>query len=329
MKTILEQLYRHEHLGREQAKNLLADIARERYTPVEVAALLGAFNMRGITIDELKGFRDGMLELCRTVNLADYPVMDVCGTGGDGKNTFNISTLGAFVVAGAGIPVAKHGNFGVSSVSGSSNVMAFLGIPFRDDGDGLKRQLDKAGLCFIHAPLFHPGMRCVAPVRKQLATKTFFNMLGPLVNPAQPKCQLVGLYDPHLLRMYQYIFQDEEKRFCLVHTVSGYDEVSLTADLRCINNRGERYYARHEISPFEITDEDLHGGNTVEQAAHIFVNVLRGNGTAAQNEVVLINSALAIQAYRPELDLETARQMAADSLYGHRALEKFNLLKHA
>lgn len=328
MKTILKQLYRHQYLSREQAKAVLMDIARERYAPVEVAALLSAYNMRNMTIDELKGFRDGMLEICLGVNLSSHRVMDVCGTGGDGKNTFNISTLTAFVVAGAGIPVAKHGNYGVSSVSGSSNVMEFLGIPFAKDEDGLKRQLDKAGLCFIHAPHFHAGMKAVAPVRKQLGLKTFFNMLGPLVNPAQPKYLFVGLYHPDLMRMYQYLLQDEDKQFCLVHTVSGYDEVSLTADLRCVNNRGEHYYTRQEISPFEINEEDLHGGNTVEEAARVFVNVLHGRGTPAQNEVVVANSALAIQTYCPELDPGAAKQQAVDSLHNLRALEKFNHLKN-
>jgi len=328
MKMLLQQLYRHQYLSRDQARTALIRIAREQCNPAETAAFLSAYNMRNINLEELKGFRDGMLELCHSVDLASCRTIDVCGTGGDGKDTFNISTLSAFVIAGTGIPVAKHGNYGVSSISGSSNVMQYLGIRFGKNGSELRKQLDTAGICFIHAPYFHPGMKAIAPLRKQLGVKTIFNMLGPLSNPAQPACQLVGLYSLDLMRLYQYIFQDEGKQFCLVHSISGHDEASLTSDLRCVNNRGEKYYSRQEISPLEINEEDLSGGSTVADAAHIFMSVLEGKGTPAQNEVVIINSALAIQVYYPELSLYDAKQKAAGSLYNRRALAKFNLLKN-
>ena len=328
MKDLLKQLYLHQYLSREQARMALIRIAQEQCSHVEAAAFLSVYNMRNIALEELKGFRDGMLELCYKVDIPFCQTMDVCGTGGDGKNTFNISTLSAFVIAATGIPVAKHGNYGISSISGSSNVMEYLGVLFPKDETGLRRQLDTAGICFIHAPDFHPGMKAIAPVRKQLGMKTFFNMLGPLCNPAQPAYQLVGLYNLDLMRLYQYIFQDEGKQFCLLHSISGYDEVSLTSDVRCVNNQGEKYYSRQEISPFEINEADIYGGETVADAARIFLSILEGAGTPAQNEVVIINSAMAIQTYYPELSLEEAKQKSADALYNREALAKFNQLKN-
>lgn len=327
MKEILKQLYQHHQLSRLEARELLLAIAQGQYDAVEVAALLSLFNMRSITIDELKGFRDALLALCQPLDLSAYKAIDVCGTGGDGKHTFNISTLSAFVVAGAGIPVAKHGNYGVSSISGSSNVMEYLGVQFQRSEEGLKRQLDAANICFIHAPYFNPGMKAVAGVRKQLGVKTFFNMLGPLINPAQPAYQLVGLYDLELLRMYQYIFQDEGKRFSLVHSIGGYDEVSLTSDFKCVQNEGEYYYAKQDYTRQDIKESDLYGGASVAEAAAIFMDILSGQGTAAQNEVVLINSAFAIQTVRPELELEAARSIAASSLEEGKALHQLQQLK--
>lgn len=327
MKEILKQLYQQQYLSRAQACSILLDITQSKYECAEVASFLSVFNMRSITIDELKGFRDALLSLCLSLDLSGYNAIDVCGTGGDGKHTFNISTLSAFVVASSGIPVAKHGNYGVSSISGSSNVMEYLGVTFQQTEEGLKRQLDAANICFIHAPYFNPGMKSVAGIRKQLGTKTFFNMLGPLINPAQPKCQLVGLYDLDLMRMYQYIFQDEGKQFTLVHSVDGYDEVSLTSDFKCARNIGEYYYSIEEYGMPAIKAEDLYGGDTVADAAGIFMDILQGKGTAAQNDVVVINSALAMQTAQPGLELETAKSIARLSLEGGHALKQFNQLK--
>lgn len=327
MKEILQQLYQQQYLSRAQACTVLLDITQNKYECTEVAAFLSVFNMRSITIDELKGFRDALLSLCIALDLSGYNAIDVCGTGGDGKHTFNISTLSAFVVASSGIPVAKHGNYGVSSISGSSNVMEYLGVTFQQTEAGLKRQLDAANICFIHAPYFNPGMKSVAGIRKQLGIKTFFNMLGPLINPAQPKYQLVGLYDLDLMRMYQYIFQDEGRQFALVHSIDGYDEVSLTADFKCARNTGEYYYSIEEYSIPAVKAQELYGGNTVSDAAGIFMNILNGKGTVAQNEVVVINSALAMQTAQPGLDLDTAKSMARLSLQEGYALKQFNQLK--
>jgi anthranilate phosphoribosyltransferase len=240
MKEILEHLYQHKTLSKAEAKTILIDIAAGKYNHYQIASFLTAFIMRNITLDELKGFREALLELCHRVNLSEYKVMDVCGTGGDGKNTFNISTLASFVVAGAGIPVAKHGNYGVSSISGSSNVLETLGVKFKTDEQQLKQQLNEANICFLHAPLFHPAMKFVAPVRKELGVKTFFNMLGPLVNPAQPKVQLVGVFSLELARMYQYLFQEEQMQYTIIHTLDGFDEVSLTGDCKLYSNQSEK-----------------------------------------------------------------------------------------
>lgn len=327
MTEIFQQLYQQQYLSRAQARDTLLAITQGKYAAVEVAAFLSIFNMRSISIDELKGFRDALLSVCRPLDLSAYNAIDVCGTGGDGKHTFNISTLSAFVIAGSGVPVVKHGNYGVSSVSGSSNVMECLGVSFQQSEEGLKRQLDAANVCFIHAPYFNPGMKAVAAIRKQLGFKTFFNMLGPLINPAQPRYQLVGLYDPGLMRMYQYLFQDEGRQFSLVHSVDGYDEVSLTADFKCFRNSGEHYYSIRELGTPLIKASDLYGGNSVAEAAAIFMNILKGKGTVAQNEVVIINSAFAIQTVEPGLDLEAAKSIARLSLEGGHALYQFNQLK--
>lgn len=329
MKQILSKLYQHKLLSREEAKSILISIAREEFNPIEVASFLSIFNMRNVSIDELKGFRDGMLELCLPVNLDAYKAIDVCGTGGDGKNTFNISTLSAFVLVGAGVPVAKHGNYGVSSISGSSNVLEYLGIQFQKDDEGLKRQMDKANICFIHAPFFHPAMKSIAPIRKQLGIKTIFNMLGPLSNPSQPKFQMVGLYNLDLMRLYQYIFQDEDKQFSLVHTLSGYDEVSLTDDFRLVNNQGEYQWNKNNITDLDIKEEDLFGGDIVEEAGKIFLDILNGKGTKEQNEVVIINAGIAIQTYFPLMSLDTAKDLARMSLESGKALDHFNLLKES
>jgi anthranilate phosphoribosyltransferase len=327
MKQILEHLYQHKTLSKSEAKQTLTDISEGKYNHYQIASFLTAFIMRNITLDELKGFREALVELSRKVDLDNDSIMDVCGTGGDGKNTFNISTAASFVIAGTGIPVAKHGNYGVSSISGSSNVLERLGITFQTEEKLLREQLEKANICFLHAPLFHPAMKFVAPVRKQLGVKTFFNMLGPLVNPAQPKLQLVGVFSSELARIYNYFFQEENSKYTIVHGLDGFDEVSLTDDCRIISN-GSEFIAGSDHFGFEkIELSAISGGNTIDEAANIFLKIIKGEGSPEQNAVVLANSALALQTQKPDLSIEDAVQKAKDSLFGLKALTAFNVLK--
>ena len=327
MKTLLQQLTQHKTLTQAQAKEVVINMANQTYNTMEMAALLTTFLMRSITLDELKGFREGMLAVATKVDLSAYHPMDLCGTGGDGKHTFNISTLSSFVVAGAGVPVAKHGNYGVSSISGSSSVLENLGIHFKATEAELIAQLEAANICFIHAPLFHPAMKHIAPVRKSLGVKTFFNMLGPLTNPAQPKVQLVGLFDLELLRMYQYFMQDANNQYSIIHALDGYDECTLTADCKVVTPMGEQIVNARSFNLPPIAPEKIKGGRTVEEAAHIFWRILKGEGTQEQEAVVLANSALAIQTYHPNLALLDAYQQAEASLRGGKALDKFNILR--
>lgn len=327
MKEILNHLIQHKTLTTEQAKEIVINMANDKYTDAQMASLLTTFIMRPITLEELRGFREGMLQLANKVDLSNYNPMDLCGTGGDGKDTFNISTLSSFVTAGAGVPVAKHGNYGVSSISGSSSVMENLGIHFKSTEAELKEQLTEANICFLHAPLFHPAMKRIAPVRKALGVKTFFNMLGPLTNPAQPKVQLVGLFNLELLRMYKYFLQAENTQYSIIHALDGYDECSLTKSAKLVNNKEEKLIDASYFNSPVIREEDIKGGKTVEESAYIFWQILKGKGTPAQNNVVLANSALAINTYYPELSILEAKARAEESLLGGKAKEKFEILK--
>ena len=327
MKQILEHLYQHKTLSKSEAKETLTEISAGKYNHYQIASFLTAFIMRNITLEELKGFREALVELSRKVDLGNDAIMDLCGTGGDGKNTFNISTTASFVIAGAGIPVAKHGNYGVSSISGSSNVLERLGIKFQTEEKLLREQLEKANICFLHAPLFHPAMKFVAPVRKHLGVKTFFNMLGPLVNPAQPKSQLVGVFSSELARIYNYFFQEENSKYTIVHGLDGFDEVSLTDDCQIISN-GREAITDPEYFGFEkIALSSISGGNTIDEAADIFLRIIKGEGSPEQNAVVLANSALAIQTQNPDVSVNDAIQIAKDSLFGLKALKAFENLK--
>lgn len=327
MKDILQFLYQHKTLSKEESSAILTDIAQGRYNHSQIASFVTALIMRNITLDELTGFREALLALCNRVDLSFCNPMDVCGTGGDGKNTFNISTITSFVVAGAGIPVAKHGNYGVSSISGSSNVLESLGIIFQTDQDILRTQIQQANICFLHAPLFHPALKNVAPVRKDLGVKTFFNMLGPLVNPARPKVQMAGVFSLELARMYQYLFQKEDIRYSIIHSTDGYDEITLTAPAKILSNRGESILKAAQLGLAEGTAHALHGGNTIEEAAKIFTNVINGKGTLHQNNVVLANAATAIRTYYPEKEYRESIAMAGESLFGLKAKKAFTTLK--
>jgi anthranilate phosphoribosyltransferase len=314
MKAILERLFAHEQLSREEARQVLVDISHGQYQHVQVASFVTAYRMRPITIPELQGFRDALLELCLPFELDGQTTIDIVGTGGDGKNTFNISTLSAVVVAGAGYKVTKHGSYGVSSSVGSSNVLQALGYHFTNDTDLLRRQLDKANICFLHAPLFHPAMKEVVPVRKQLGIKTFFNMLGPLVNPVQPTHQLFGTYSQALSRMYQYIMQETGRRYTIVYALDGYDEVSLTGPFRLRTNEQDSILHPEEMKMRPLPPAALHGGDTPEEAAAIFKNVLNDEATPAQKAVVVANAGLAIQCLRPEQALEDCMAEAKESI---------------
>lgn len=326
MKKILNHLFENKSFSREEAQRILIAIASGEFNTSQIAAFITAFGMRNITVAELQGFRDAMLDLCVKVDLSNYELVDLCGTGGDGKDTFNISTLASFVVAGAGYKVAKHGNYGVSSGCGSSNVMEYLGYTFTADQDELKRSLDRAGICFIHAPLFNPAMKIVAPIRKDLGVKTFFNMLGPMVNPAQPKNQIVGVFSLELARLYAYLYQDTDKNYTIIHAVDGFDEVSLTCDFKTFSKNGEALVKVSDLGFEEFDVHEIVGGDTVKSSAHIFTSVLQGTGTDPQNNVVLCNAAIAIQTIQPEQSFADCFYEAESSLVGGMALKSFQNL---
>ena len=294
MKKILNRLINHEILEKDDAKQILINIAKGDYNPSQIASFLTVYMMRNITIEELEGFRDALLELCLAVDLSAYNPVDLCGTGGDGKDTFNISTLASFVTAGAGVKVTKHGNYGVSSICGSSNVMEFLGIKFSNNADFLTKSIDEAGICVLHAPLFHPAMKNVAPIRRELAVKTFFNMLGPMVNPAFPKNQMVGVFNLELARMYGYLYQNTNKKFTIIHALDGYDEISLTGDTKTISNGTEGIIKPSDFGLAAVAANEIIGGEDVAESAKIFLKILNGKGSQAQNNVVCANAGIAI-----------------------------------
>jgi anthranilate phosphoribosyltransferase len=326
MKDILNHLLEHKTLTKSTAREALTDIAQGKVNNSQIASFLTVFMMRSITVEELEGFRDAMLDLCHVVNLSEYDPIDLCGTGGDGKDTFNISTLASFVVAGAGVKVAKHGNYGVSSACGSSNMMEHFGYKFTNDESILKKQIEEAGICVMHAPLFHPAMKNVGPVRKELGVKTFFNMLGPMVNPAFPKKQLVGVFSLELARLYGYLYQQSDKNFVILHSLDGYDEISLTSAFKMISNHRDEIVEPSDIGFDYLKQEQLSGGHTIEDSAKIFANVLKGEATSAQKQAVLANAGMGIYCARPELSIADAMAQAKESLESKKALEVFKKL---
>lgn len=319
MKKILLYLFEHKILSREKAREVLVNIGNGVYNEHEVTAFMTVYLMRSITIDELLGFRDALLELSVKADLADYSPLDIVGTGGDGKNTFNISTLACFIVAGAGQKVAKHGNYGASSVSGASNVMEQLGYRFSNDPAKLKKEIETTGICFLHAPLFHPALKTVGPIRKNMAVRTFFNMLGPMANPANPAFQLVGVYNLEMARIYTYLLQTTGRPFTILHSLDGYDEISLTSDTKVITRQGERVITPEELGKRMVMPVDIRGGDTVEEAAAVFRAILRREGTWAQNAVVLANAAMALYCTGNYATYEEAYLTAVESLESGRA----------
>ncbi len=326
MKQILNHLFEHKTFTREQSKEILTAIAQGKYNNSQMAAFMTAYCMRSITVDELEGFRDAMLELCLPIELDNDDLIDLCGTGGDGKDTFNISTLASFVVAGAGYHVAKHGNYGVSSGCGSSNVMEFLGYQFTNDTSKIQSGLESANICFLHAPLFHPAMKTVAPIRRELGVKTFFNMLGPLVNPARPKNQLVGVFNLELARVYAYLYQKSNTRYTILNALDGYDEVSLTCDFKTFSAEGEKMNSIDDLGFAKLNPNEILGGNTVSESAEIFMSILNGGATTAQNNVVLCNAALAIKTIEDEKSFADCFYLAEEALLSKKALNSFKAL---
>lgn len=320
MKQILYKLFEHQYLGRDEARTILQNIAQGKYNDVQVASLITVFLMRNISIEELCGFRDALLEMRVPVYLNEFSPIDIVGTGGDGKNTFNISTAACFVVAGAGFPVVKHGNYGATSVSGASNVMEQHGVKFTDKPHQLYRSMEECNLAYLHAPLFNPALKAVASVRKGLAVRTFFNMLGPLVNPAFPAYQLLGVYNLPLLRLYTYTYQESKTKFAVVHSLDGYDEISLTNEFKVATCAHEKIYTPESIGLSRCTDQELDGGQTPKDAAQIFDNVLNNTATEAQKNVVIVNAAFAIQTIHPEKTIEECIALAKESLESKRAL---------
>ncbi|NCU05345.1 MAG: anthranilate phosphoribosyltransferase [Chitinophagaceae bacterium] len=319
MKKILQLLFEHKSLSRQQAKEVLLNIGKAMYNEHEITAFMTVYLMRSITIEELQGFRDALLELCVPVDLNGHAVLDIVGTGGDGKNTFNISTLACFIVAGAGQKVAKHGNYGASTISGASNVMEQLGYKFKNDVDQLKREVEEANICFMHAPMFHPALKTVGPIRKNLGMRTFFNMLGPMVNPAKPAYQLVGVYNLEMARVYNYLLQQTGGAFTIIHSLDGYDEISLTNDTKVITNKGEFVMTPEQLGKRMVQQSDIHGGNTVDEAAKIFTKILSGEGTWAQNAVVMANAAMGLYCTGAYKTYDDAFAAAVESLESGKA----------
>ncbi len=323
MKQILYRLFEHQFLGRDEAKEILQNMVAGLYTEAQIASLITVFLMRSISVEELAGFRDALLDMRVVTDLSEFDPIDIVGTGGDGKNTFNVSTAACFVVAGAGYKVAKHGNYGATSVSGASNVMEFHGVKFTTDIDKLKRSIDQSNMAYLHAPIFNPALKAVAGVRKSLGVRNFFNMLGPLVNPAMPRNQLLGVYNLPLLRMYSYSFQHSGNRFAVVHSLDGYDEISLTDSFKVITGKSEHIYSPEEIGFERNIEADLYGGDTIDKAAAIFDLVLEGKATTAQNNCVIANAAFAIRVLCPEKSIAVCIDEARESLQSGKAAEKF------
>ena len=319
MKHILYKLYDYQYLSREESKELLFSIVRGELPDTQVASIITSFLMRSISVDEILGFREALMEMRVPVDLAEYKPLDIVGTGGDGKNTFNISTASCFVVAGAGYKVVKHGNYGATSVSGASNVVEGLGVKFTTDIDKLRRSIEKSNIAYLHAPLFSPALKAVAPVRKSLGVRTFFNVLGPLVNPVEPEYQMLGVYSLAMIRLYNYIYQAGNKTFTIVHSMDGYDEISLTSIFKVVSKKGEEILKPEDIGMKTAEQQALFGGETPAEASKIFLDVLHGKASEAQTNAVLANAAFGIRTIDAEKPIGECLEIARESLFGQKA----------
>jgi len=326
MKETLQYLFEGNTLTREQAKSILLGVGTGQYSEMAFASFLTIFKMRPIVSEELAGFRDAMAELSLQTDLSEYNAIDVVGTGGDEKNTFNISTLACFILAGAGVNVTKHGNYAVSSTSGSSNLLEFLGYKFSNDLAKLRNDLDKGNFCFMHAPLFHPAMKHIAPARAALKVPTFFNILGPMINPSSPKYQVLGVNNEENFNHYKNVYKMLDVNFVIVNSKDGYDEVSLTSDAHFAKNGAEGFLSPADFGFEKIAPEKLFGGNSVEEATKVFLNILEGKGTTEQNNVVVANAALGLNVVFAEKDLKECVDMATESLKSGKALEKLKAI---
>lgn len=326
MKAILNRLIKHQSLTKEEARQMIINIADDKYNTSQIASFLTVYMMRSITLEELDGFRLALLELCNSINVNEFNTVDLCGTGGDNKDTFNISTISSFIVAGAGIKVTKHGNYGVSSSCGSSNVLEALGIKFSNKEDHLKRCLDKAGICILHAPLFHPAMKNVAPIRRELGVKTFFNMLGPLVNPSFPKNQITGVFNLELARLYNYLLQKTDINFTILYDLNGYDEISLTGNTKTFSKKSERLIKSEDFGLNRVNETDISGGKSIKSSAKIFMDIIQNKGTKAQHDVVCANAGTAISTTL-NLSIREGFEKAMESLKSGDAFKAFKKLK--
>lgn len=321
MKDILNYLFDYKTLSKKEAYQVLLSISQGDYNDSELAAFMTVYLMRSVTVQELAGFREAMLELCLSLQFEEENTLDIVGTGGDGKNTFNISTTSCFVAAGAGAKVTKHGNNGVSSISGSSNVLQALGYRFKNDSSALQKELSEANICFLHAPLFHPAMKSVAPIRKNLGVRTFFNIMGPLINPAKPSAQVLGVYNLEVARNYNYLFQHTDKKFSIVYSHDGYDEISLTGDTRIIDNLGEKDFSPEDLGFSTIHPEEIYGGKSVADAKKILLDILKGEASTATTNVVLANAAIGIQCAGIHKTYEDSLAAARESIASGKAYQ--------
>lgn len=326
MKEILQYLFDHQTLSKAQAKSILLEISKDIFNEIEVTSFVTVFLMRSISLAELEGFTEALQQLSPQIDLGTHDLVDVVGTGGDGKNTFNISTLASLVVAGTGQKVAKHGNYAASTISGASNVLETLGYRFKDNEAALKNDLEKGNFCYLHAPIFHTSLKSIAPMRRNLGLKTFFNILGPLINPAKPKYTMIGVANLEIARIYQYLLQKKNADFLLVNALDGYDEISLTSDTKIIDKNGEKIFSAEDLQFKNIDPETIFGGNSIDEAAHIFKNILEGNGTYEQNAVVLANAGMALKNTGKYGDYANCLKMAKESLLEGKALNGFKKL---
>lgn len=325
MKKILNRLTQYETLTENESRKIIIDISEGKLNTSEISSFLTIFMIRNITIEELNGFRKALIELSLKIDLKEFDPIDLCGTGGDEKDTFNISTLASFVTAGSGVKVAKHGNYGVSSSCGSSNVLEYLDLKFNNDSDKIRKAVDKANICFLHAPLFHPAMKNVAPVRKELGLKTFFNMLGPMVNPSMPKKQVVGVYNLELARIYNYLYQTTDINYNIIHSIDGYDEISLTKGTKVYSREREFILGSEDFNLKDIDSKNITGGKDIESSSKIFMDVLNGEGSIDQENVVCANASLAI-AISKDISIIEAFSEAKESIKTKNALKCFNNL---
>ena len=325
MKKILNRLTQYETLTEKESRDIIIDISEGKLNTSEISSFLTIFMIRNITIEELNGFRKALIELSLKIDLNEFDPIDLCGTGGDEKDTFNISTLASFVTAGSGVKVAKHGNYGVSSSCGSSNVLEYLDLKFNNDSDKIRKAVDKANICFLHAPLFHPAMKNVAPVRKELGLKTFFNMLGPMVNPSMPKKQVVGVYNLELARIYNYLYQTTDINYNIIHSIDGYDEISLTKGTKVYSRESEFILESKDFNLKDIDSKNIIGGKDIESSSKIFMDVLNGEASNDQENVVCANASLAI-AISKDISIIEAFDKAKESIKTKNALKCFNEL---